>query len=226
MQQTEAHRAEELRDLGWSADEVRRYAELWEYRQRWGAINLEPEDRAFLRKAEAALPRRLANGRGSARKSTRDKSHYRWLAFHLEAMRAHERQASLAEGEEGAWPILLEEELRALAYYEPVLGLPDTIKARAFQAERERWAQEALPLARPLRFDFEAPLAALQAEGGSKWKPLRGTPGDDVYPVLEAEAAAAFRARVRREVVALVRSTLPSLQDSDKPEPPEEWQPA
>ena len=47
------HRADELAGLGWSADDVNRYAELWDYRQRWGAMNLEREDRLFLRKAEA-----------------------------------------------------------------------------------------------------------------------------------------------------------------------------
>ena len=50
------HRADELAGLGWSAEDVDRYAELWDYRQRWGAMNLEREDRLFLRKAEAALP--------------------------------------------------------------------------------------------------------------------------------------------------------------------------
>lgn len=225
MVKSEASRAEELKDLGWAADEVRRYSDLWEYRQRWGAINLEPEDRAFLRKAEAQLPKLPANGRGSARKSTREKSHYRWLALYLEAMKADAPQAGLAAGEEAAWPIVLEEELRALAYYEPVLGLPDTLKARTFQAERERWIQEATPLGRTLSFDFAAPLAALQAQGGTNWKPLRGERTDNDYPVLDAEAARSFRSRVRSEVVALVRSTLPSLKDSDKPEPPEDWQP-
>ena len=47
-----SHRGEELKDLGWSAPDVARYIELWEYRQRWGAMNLEREDRLFLRKAE------------------------------------------------------------------------------------------------------------------------------------------------------------------------------
>ena len=58
MAKDEASRGEELRELGWTAEEVRQYEELWEYRQRWGAINLEPEDRVLLRRAEAALPRR------------------------------------------------------------------------------------------------------------------------------------------------------------------------
>ena len=47
-----SHRGDELKGLGWSEAEVVRYVELWEYRQRWGAMNLEREDRLFLRKAE------------------------------------------------------------------------------------------------------------------------------------------------------------------------------
>ena len=54
VQKSENNRAGELKELGWSAEDVRRYEELWEYRQRWGAINLERDDRQFLRKAEAA----------------------------------------------------------------------------------------------------------------------------------------------------------------------------
>ena len=76
MQTSENNRAGELKDLGWSPEDVRKYEELWEYRQRWGAINLEREDRLFLRKAEAALPK-LSSGRGSEKKRLQDKSHYR-----------------------------------------------------------------------------------------------------------------------------------------------------
>ena len=52
VQTGEENRAEELKALGWTAEDVRKYEELWEYRQRWGAINLERDDRVFLRKAE------------------------------------------------------------------------------------------------------------------------------------------------------------------------------
>ena len=57
MAKESTHRADELKELGWSNDDVVRYAELWDYRQRWGSINLEREDRQFLRKAESALPK-------------------------------------------------------------------------------------------------------------------------------------------------------------------------
>lgn len=224
MVKEEGSRSEELRGLGWSADEVRIYEELWEYRQRWGAINLEPEERQLLRKAEALLPRRQT-GRAAQRKTIREKSHYRWLSHHLEAMRTSAPETGLPEGEVGAWPILLEEELRALRYYEPVLGLPDTLKARLFQAERERLAAEAAGLGRSLEHDFAADLAQLPADG-SRWKPLRGEEKASAtdYPVLPAAVAEDFRQRVRSEIAAFTRATYPSLAESDKPEPPADWQ--
>ena len=59
----------------------------------------------------------------------------------------------------------------------------------------------------------------------TSWKPLRGDENAAAtdYPVLEPEAAAAFRSRVRSEICAFTRATYPSLQDSDKPEPPADW---
>lgn len=223
MVKEEGSRAEELRALGWSAEEVRVYEELWEYRQRWGAINLEPDERQLLRKAEALLPKRVS-GRGAQRKTIREKSHYRWLSHHLEALRSSTTEASLQEGECGAWTILLEEELRALRYYQPVLGLPDTLKAKAFLAERERWAAEAALQGRVVAHDFSAAMADLPDEG-SRWKPLRGEENAAAsdYPVLNAEAAESFRRRVRSEICAFTRATYPSLQESDKPEPPADW---
>lgn len=44
-----------LRSLGWSAQDVSRFMALRDYKIRWGAANLEREDRLFLRKAESAL---------------------------------------------------------------------------------------------------------------------------------------------------------------------------
>ena len=89
------HRADELQALGWSAEDVARYAELWDYRQRWGAMNLEREDRLFLRKAEAALPA-IVTGKAAAKKGIREKSYYRWLQFHLDAMTEAEQGFALA----------------------------------------------------------------------------------------------------------------------------------
>jgi hypothetical protein len=125
----------------------------------------------------------------------------------------------LQPGEEAAWVILLETELRALDHYEPVLGLPDTLKAKALLPAREAWIAAAAAQGRELSFDFDAPLEALKQQEATSWKPLREA-GARSFPVLEADAAASFRTQMNQEVAQLIRSTFPSLKDSDKPEPP------
>jgi len=224
MVKEEGSRSAELRELGWSAEEVRVYEELWEYRQRWGAINLEREERQLLRKAEATLPKRPSSGRGSARKTLQEKAHHRWLSFHLAAMQASAADLGLEPLEEAAWPIILEEELKALEYYQPVLGLPDTLKTKLFLAERERWAAEATSLGRVIHYDFAAPLEALKQQEATSWKHLRGDEraAANDYPVLDGETARSFRAKVRIEALAFTRATYPSLKDSDKPAPAED----
>jgi hypothetical protein len=213
----EISRADELLALGWSADDVRRYAELWEYRQRWGAINLEREDRLFLRKAEAALPKRLS-GKAAQKKTLSEKSHYRWLAFYLEAMNTSPVEQGLGAGERGAWPVLLEQELQVLAHYEPVLGLPDTLKARDLVAVREQLIAQA-NASRQVSFDFQAPLNDLRSRESTSWKPLRGEAStDSTYPVLAPEAVEGFQSQVRRELGGWIRQHFPSLKDSNKAE--------
>ena len=216
------HRADELAGLGWSSEDVNRYAELWEYRQRWGAMNLEREDRLFLRKAEAALPV-LVTGKASVKKNTQDKSYYRWLRFHLDAMTAAQSAMGLADGAQGAWPILLEEELRLLDHYQPVLGLPDTIKAKSFDAFRELMAEQAAEVSKDgmelKTHDFQAALTELKEKENSKWRHLREQSGDQPYPVLLGENVNTFRTEVRQQMTPLLRQTLPSLADTDKPEP-------
>jgi hypothetical protein len=221
VQKSENNRAGELKELGWSAEDVRRYEELWEYRQRWGAINLERDDRQFLRKAEAALPKIVA--KGSEKKRTQDKSLYRWLAFYLEAMQS----APLNEGEVAAWPIVLQEELRTIDYYEPVLGLPDTLKAKELLPVREQLvAQAAATAVRSISFDFVAPIEELKQREKTSWKPLRGEGNTDTtYPLLSADAADAFRQQARATITSTIRELFPSLKDTEKPVPPADWMP-
>lgn len=212
MAKDEISRADELQALGWPLEDVRRYEELWDYRHRWGAINLEPDDRVFLRKAEAALPKR-PSGKASLKKSLKEKSHYRWLAFYRDAMQASAAEQGLADGEQGAWPLLLSEELRLLDELQPVLGLPDTLKARQLIAVREALIQEAASQGRCLSFDFITPLAELKQRESTSWKPLRGeASADGTYPVLAAETAETFRMRAAAQLGEWMRTTLPSLQ--------------
>ena len=214
-----SHRGEELKDLGWSAPDVARYIELWEYRQRWGAMNLEREDRLFLRKAEKALPA-ILSGRASAKKSIQDKTYYRWLRFHCDAMLSAESEMGLAEGTRGAWPVMLETELRILVHYEPVLGLPDTLKAKALAPVRETLASQVAALGTTKAYDFQAPLISLkEQEPSNRWKHLRDVDASDrTYPLLNADAVEGFRHEAHTAIHDLIRSNFPSLSETDKPE--------
>ena len=214
-----SHRGEELKDLGWSSPDVARYIELWEYRQRWGAMNLEREDRLFLRKAEKALPA-ILSGRASAKKSIQDKTYYRWLRFHCDAMLSAESEMGLAEGTRGAWPVMLETELRILVHYEPVLGLPDTLKAKALAPVRETLASQVAALGTTKAYDFQAPLISLkEQEPSNRWKHLRDVDASDrTYPLLNAEAVDGFRHEAHTAIHDLIRSNFPSLSETDKPE--------
>lgn len=218
MAQELTHRGDELKGLGWSIPDVARYAELWEYRQRWGAINLEREDRLFLRKAENALPA-ILSGRAATKKSIKEKTYYRWLRFHLDAMRSAEAEMGLSEGESGAWPVLLEAELRILEHYQPVLGLPDTLKAKALAPIRESLASGVAAAGNVKDYDFEAPLNALKEQENNRWKHLREGDGNDrTYPLLSADGIESFRAEAHAEIHNLIRNTFPSLVETEKPE--------
>ena len=132
------HRADELKQLGWNQEDLYKYIELWDYRQRWGSINLEREDRQFLRKAESLLPE-ISRNKASVKKPLKEKSYYSWVQFFLDEMNDFELKEELEVGMRGVWPILLEEELRVIDYYEPVLGLPDTIKAKLLGPIENLW---------------------------------------------------------------------------------------
>ncbi len=223
------HRGEELKVLGWSQEDVLRYTELWDYRQRWGAINLEREDRQFLRKAESALPV-ITKAKASVKKPLTEKSYYRWLRFYLDEMNSFEGKQALANGERGLWPIVLEEELRALNYYQPVLGLPDTIKAKLINNIREDLIGSALKMfvqeGQIIKFNFGDVLSSGKAiEGNSSWRSLReGDQSDsDLYPLIQEKFIPEFRQNVRTKLLPFIRENFPSLVETEKPEPPDDW---
>ena len=223
------HRAEELKVLGWLQDDIARYIELWEYRQRWGAINLEREDRQFLRKAESILPE-ISKVKHSVKKPINEKSYYLWLSFYLKEMNQAESKFDVTDGSRGLWAILLEEELRALEYYQPVLGLPDTLKSKSIlKPLRESLVEEYLKSHKSdvvlVQFDFITPIDSLKKDSAKSWKPLR----EDIsaenkdYPVIGVDSVEGFRKEVREKLLTVIKDNFPSLVDTEKPFPPDEW---
>ena len=223
------HRAEELKQLGWNQEDLYRYIELWEYRQRWGSINLEREDRFFLRKAESLLPQ-ISKNKVSVKKPLKDKSYYCWIQFFLDEMNKFESNEKLDDGMRGVWPIFLEEELRVIDYFKPILGLPDTIKAKSIGPIREELVKTALDIYKESvitkQFDFQGVLSNAKASGeNSSWRSLRDSDyeGDNDYQIIDKTNVLDFRKKVNKKLLAFIRENFPSLAESDKSLPPNDW---
>ena len=223
------HRAGELKELGWNQEDIYKYIELWDYRQRWGSINLEREDRQFLRKAESLLPE-ISKNKVSVKKPLKEKAYYCWIQFFLNEMNDFELRENLDYGMRGAWPVLLEEELRVIDYYEPVLGLPDTIKAKLIGPIREDLVKEALEnygnQALKRQFDFKGALDKAKSNGSnSSWRSLRD--GDleenQEYLIIEKTCVLEFRKKVNEKLLSFIKENFPSLAETDKSLPPNDW---
>ena len=223
------HRADELKQLGWNQEDLYKYIELWDYRQRWGSINLEREDRLFLRKAESLLPE-ISKNKVSVKKPLKEKSYYCWLQYFLNEMNNFEINEKLDDGWRGIWPIFLEEELRVIDYYEPVLGLPDTIKAKLIGPIREELVKVALEKYEKAtitkQFDFVGTLSKAKSTGkNSSWRFLRD--GDHEknqdYQIIDKTCVLEFRKKVSYKLVSFIKDSLPSLSDTNKSLPPNDW---
>ena len=223
------HRADELKQLGWNQEDLYKYIELWDYRQRWGSINLEREDRLFLRKAESLLPE-ISKSKVSVKKPLKEKSYYCWIQFFLNEMNDFELNEKLDVGLRGIWPIFLEEELRVIDYFEPVLGLPDTIKAKLIGPIREILVKTALEIYKESvitkQFDFQGALGNAKSSGkNSSWRSLRD--GDfesnQDYQIIDKDNVLEFRKKVNEKLLSFIKENLPSLAESDKSLPPNDW---
>ena len=224
-----SHRADELKLLGWNQEDLYKYIELWDYRQRWGSINLEREDRQFLRKAESLLPE-ISKSKVSVKKPLKEKSYYCWIQFFLDEMNNFESNENLELGMRGVWPIFLEEELRVIDYYEPVLGLPDTIKAKLIGAIREGLVKEALASYEKSllikQFDFEGTLANAKSNGkNTSWRSLRDADYEknQDYQIIDKTCVPEFRKKVNEKLLSFIKDNFPSLSETDKSLPPNDW---
>ena len=213
-----SHRSHELKPLGWNQEDITRYEELWEYCQRWGLINLEREDRQFLKKAEKLIPK-LNPKKHSVKKSIEEKSYYLWLCFYLEEIRSFNKK-HLEKGKESVWLILLEEELKLLKEHKPVMGLPDTIKSKNLYKVRKLLLEKALKNFNALKnedlFDFDKVLLSIKETKNKSWKSLieNDSESGELYPIIEKSFVDDFREDVNKEINAFMIENYPSLKES------------
>ena len=218
MNKETSHRSYELKHLGWSQEDLSRYEELWEYSQRWGLINLERDDRQFLKKAEKLIPK-LQPKKNSIKKSIEEKSYYLYLIFYLEKIKIFDK-SNLSKDDFSVWKILLEIELSLLEKHKPVMGLPDTLKAKQLFKTRKHLLEKSLKefdaKNSNKNFDFDESINSQNKKINKSWKSiLENDPSTaDYYPFLKKDKLDKFTIYAVKEIESFMKTNYPSLKEN------------
>ena len=218
MKKESSHRSHELKALGWNQDEIIRYEDLFEYSQRWGLANLEREDRQFLKKAEKILPKKQLK-KTSIKKSIEEKSYYKWLRFYLDRIIEFDKVTFSSEFI-SVWQILLEKEIQILEQLQPVLGLPDTIKAKEISSIRSLLIELAIKnykaISNDKTFEFTSLLSTSGQNISKSWKSIieRNPDENKRYLLLAKKDEDGFRNDVHEKLEFFMKKEFPSLREN------------
>ena len=212
-----SHRSHELKALGWNQEDLSRYEDLWDYSQRWGLINLEREDRQFLKKAEKMLPK-IQNKKASVKKSIEEKSYYLWLNFYLEEIKIF-NESFLPKNKVSVWSLLIEEELKILKDLKPVMGLPDTLKAKnLFEIRKELISKshskyEANNIEQV--FDFSEIFSKSEKEVSKSWKSIteKDPESNKKFPIIDSKNVEDLRSEINQDLRIFMSENYPSLKE-------------
>ena len=212
-----SHRSHELKALGWNQEDLSRYEDLWDYSQRWGLINLEREDRQFLKKAEKLLPK-IQNKKASVKKSIEEKSYYLWLNFYLEEIKIF-NESFLPKNKVSVWSLLIEEELKILKDLKPVMGLPDTLKAKnLFEIRKELIIKshskyEANNIEQV--FDFSEIFSKSEKEVSKSWKSIteKDPESNKKFPIIDSKNGEDLRSEINQDLRNFMSENYPSLKE-------------
>ena len=212
-----SHRSNELKALGWNQEDLARYEDLWEYSQRWGLINLEREDRQFLKKAEKLLPK-IQNKKASVKKSIEEKSYYLWLNFYLEEIKTF-NESNLPKNKFSVWTLLIEEELKLLKELQPVMGLPDTLKAKNLFANRKELIKKAFEKYDAKNnnelFDFGEIFNKSEKNVSKSWKSIaeKDPDANETFPIIDSKNLEGLRSEINQDLKLFMRENYPSLKE-------------
>ena len=217
MKKELTHRSHELKALGWNQEDLSRYEDLWEYSQRWGLINLEREDRQFLKKAEKLLPK-IQNKKLSVKKNIEEKSYYLWLNFYLEEINIFS-SSNLSKKKYAVWKLLIEEELKLLKDLQPVMGLPDTLKARNLYLNRKELINNAYSdfdaKNNEKVFNFDEALEKSDKDVGKNWKSIteKDPEANKTFPIIDVVKTEKLRSEIRKNLNLYMKDNYPSLKE-------------
>jgi hypothetical protein len=217
--------AEILEFAGYTEVQIDRYFNLLDRKIRHGLSALSVNDRRFYNKcrvdADAAnkkLEAQLVAARKvkiSGKRPVETKEHYRWVSCYLNTLR---EVVDVTVGEVSALVIILEEELRALSKYQPVLDQVDTSKRSKFRQPKKDLLDLAAAVGRVAYLDEVEVHERTKQEFAEIWKDkwdesfaAKGL-GWGKNAIIPDSFELEFREIVRAEMETLTREVFPSVE--------------
>ena len=180
-------------------------------------INLEREDRQFLKKAEKLLPK-IQNKKASVKKSIEEKSYYLWLNFYLEEIKIFS-ESNLPKKQVSVWTLLIEEELKLLKELQPVMGLPDTLKAKNLFVNRKQIIEKAFKEYDAKNndepFDFINIFNKSEKNVSKSWKSIteKDPEANKTFPTIDSKNEEDLRSEINEDLKSFMRENYPSLKE-------------
>ena len=189
MKKELSHRSHELKALGWNRrlNKIRRFMGL---QSKMGINKFRREDRQFLKKAEKLLPK-IQNKKISVKKTIEEKSYYLWLNFYLDEINIFSN-SNLPKNKHGVWTLLIEEEIKLLKELQPVMGLPDTLKAKNLFENRKELINKAFSEFDAKNndkcFNFDEVLNNSEKDVGKNWKSIteKDPEANKTFPIIDS----------------------------------------
>ena len=152
-------------------------------------------------------------------KRIEEKSYYLWLNFYLNKLKTFSN-SNVPTDMLSVWEIMIEEELNLLKKLNPVMGLPDTLKAKELHKVRGILVQNSFNNYEAQNcdtlFDFEIERNSEDEVIGKSWKSLieNDSSQKDKFPILDKKNADKLRIEILKNLEEFMISNYPSLKDN------------
>jgi len=162
------------------------------------------------------LPK-IQNKKISVKKNIEEKSYYLWLNFYLDEINIFSN-SNLPKNKCGVWTLLIEEEIKLLKELQPVMGLPDTLKAKNLFEYRKELINKAFSeldaKSNDKAFNFDEVLNNSEKDVSKNWKSIteKDPEANNTFPIIDSANIEKLRSAITEDLSTYMKDNYPSLK--------------
>jgi len=153
----------------------------------------------------------------SNKKNIEEKSYYLWLNFYLDKINTFSN-SNLPKNKHSVWTLLIEEEIKLLKELQPVMGLPDTLKAKNLFKNRKELINKAFrefdAKNNDKVFNFDDVLNKSEKNVGKNWKSIteKDPEANKTFPIIDSANIEKLRSVIKEDLSLYMTDNYPSLK--------------